>query len=145
MRFVISRLPKNYHQLGQRIFYGFWLLIVGIFLFSSSIEAYANLQNNQAINGPFDEYSMEVYNFIKEKTPPDSVIIFFKPRAMRLMTDHDTLMSTECERLSLGDYLVLSRKVGENQQIAPEEIDSCNLPLDEVLKNRRFVVYEILK
>ena len=64
---------------------------------------------------------------------------------MRLMTDHDTIMSTECDRMSLGDYIVLSRKVGENQQIAPEEIDSCNLPLDEVFRNRRFIIFEILK
>lgn len=145
MKFVISKLPVNYSRSGQWIFYGFWLSIIGIFLFNSSIDAYANLQNNRSINGPFDEYSMEIYNYIKEKTPPDSVIIFFKPRAMRLMTEHDTLMSTECERMSLGNYIVLSRKVGENQQIAPEQINACNLPLDEVLRNRRFVVYEILK
>jgi hypothetical protein len=145
MKSVISKLPGNYHRSGRWVFYGFWLSIIGIFLFNSSIDAYANLQNNRSINGPFDEYSMEVYNYIKEKTPPDSVIIFFKPRAMRLMTDHDTLMSTECERLSLGNYIVLSRKAGENQQIAPEQINTCKLPLDEVLKNRRFAVYEILK
>ena len=145
MKSVISKLPENYHQSAQWIFYGFWLSIISIFLFNSSIKAYANLQNNRSINGPFDAYSIEVYNFIKEKTPPDSVIIFFKPRAMRLMTDHDTLMSTECERISLGNYIVLSRKVGENQQIAPEQINTCNLLLDEVLRNRRFVVYEILK
>jgi len=145
MKSVISKLPGNYQQSGRWIFYGFWLSIIGIFLVNSSINAYANLQNNRSINGPFDPYSMEVYNFIKEKTPPESVIIFFKPRAMRLMTGHDTIMSTECDRMSLGDYIVLSRKVGENQQIAPEEIDACNLPLDEVLKNRRFIVYKILK
>ena len=145
MKSVILKLPWNYHQSGQWVFYGFWLSIIGVFLFNSSVNAYANLQNNRSINGPFDPYSMEVYNFIKEKTPPDSVIIFFKPRALRLMTDHDTLMNTECERMSLGDTIVLSRKVGENQQIAPEQINTCNLPLDEVLRNRRFVVYEILK
>jgi hypothetical protein len=40
---------------------------------------------------------------------------------------------------------VLSRKVGENNQIPPEQIDSCNLPLNEVLRNNRFLVYEIQK
>jgi hypothetical protein len=64
---------------------------------------------------------------------------------MILMTGHDTIMSTECDRMYLGDYIVLSRKVGENQQITPEEIGTCNLPLDEVLKNNRFIVYEIQK
>ena len=145
MRAVIGRLPMNYHQTGQWIFYGLWLSIIGIFLFNSSIDAYTNLQNDRSINGPFDMYSMEVYNFIKEETPADSVIIFFKPRAMRLMTDRDTIMSTECERMPLGNYIVLSRKVDENQQIPPEQINECNLPLDEVLRNRRFVVYKILK
>ena len=145
MRAVISKLPATYYQPGEWIFYGFWLSVLGIFLFNSSMDAYINLKNNRSINGPFDIYSMEVYNFIKEETPADSVIIFFKPRALRLMTDRDTLMSTECERMPLGNYIVLSRKVDENQQIAPEKINECNLPLDEVFRNRRFVVYEILK
>jgi hypothetical protein len=64
---------------------------------------------------------------------------------MVMMTEHPTIMSTECDRMLKGDYIVLSRKVGENQQIAPEEIEACNLPLAEVLKNNRFVVYEIEK
>ena len=145
MRSVISRLPMNYHQPGQWIFYGVWISMMGIFLFNSSIDAYTNLQNDRSINGPFDMYSMEVYQFIKEETPADSVIIFFKPRALRLMTDRDAIMSTECERMPLGNYIVLSRKVDENQQIPPEQINECNLSLDEVFRNRRFVIYKILK
>ena len=145
MKSVINMLPGAYHQPGQRVFFGFWILIASIFLFNSSVSAYANLRNHRSINGPFDPFSIQVYDYIKEKTSRDSVIIFFKPRAMRLMTDHDAIMSTECNRMSLGHYIVLSRKVGENQQIAPEEIDSCNLPVDEVLRNRRFIIYEILK
>jgi len=145
MKFAVNNLPEKYQPLGQWLSYSFWLLIVGIFLFNSSFNAYVNLRNNRSINGPFDPYSMQVYDYIKEKTAPDSVIVFFKPRAMRLMTDRNTIMSTECDHMTLGDIIVLSRKVGENQQIAPEEIDSCNLPLDEVLRNRRFIIYEILK
>jgi hypothetical protein len=64
---------------------------------------------------------------------------------MVLMTGHPTIMSTECDRMYKGDYLVLSRKVGENQQIPPEEIEACNLPLNRVLRNNRFVVYKIEK
>jgi hypothetical protein len=64
---------------------------------------------------------------------------------MVMMTGHPTIMSTECERMLKGDYIVLSRKVGENQQIPPEKIGACGLPLNEVLKNSRFVVYQIEK
>jgi hypothetical protein len=145
MKSLINKLPARYHPAGQTLFYGFWILIAGMFLVQSGQYAYLNLGNNRAINGPFDPYSTEVYNYIKEQTPPDSVVIFFKPRVMVLMTGHPTIMSTECDRMLKGDYLVLSRKVGENQQIPPEEIDACKLPLDQVLRNNRFVVYRIQK
>ncbi len=145
MKAVIRRTPETYRRTSQGALYGFWLLLAGIFFFTSSANAYVNLQNNRQINGPFDPYSTEVYRYIKEKTPQDSVVVFFKPRVMVMMTGHPTIMSTECERMLKGDYIVLSRKVGENQQIAPEEIDACNLPLSEVRKNNRFVVYEIEK
>lgn len=145
MKFLIGNLPDAYRLTGQRIFYGFWILIAGVFLLRSTANAFLNLQNDRAINGPFDPYSMEVYDYIKEETPPESVVIFFKPRVMVMMTGHPTIMSTECDRMLKGDYLVLSRKVGENQQITPEEIDLCSLPLDQVLRNNRFVVYKIEK
>jgi len=145
MKAAIHKMPEAYHRAGQTAFYGFWLLIAGSFLFISTARAYNNLQNNREINGPFDPYSREVYNYIKEETPPDSVIIFFKPRVMLMMTEHPTIMSTECDRMLKGDYIVLSRKVGENQQIPPENIDTCNLPLKRVLRNNRFIVYEIQK
>jgi hypothetical protein len=145
MKFVAQKLPEKYASVGRRAVYGFWSLMALVFLFTSSINAYTNLQNDRAINGPFDPYSKEVYKYIQEETPANSVVIFFKPRAMRLMTGHNSLMSTECDRMLRGDYLVLSRKVGRNLQIPPEEIDACNLPLSEVLKNSRFIVYKVQK
>ena len=145
MKFLIERLPEGYHLIARRAVYGFWILIAGLLFVKSSTNAYLNLQHDRGINGPFDPYSTEVYNYIKEKTPPDSVVVFFKPRVMVMMTEHPTIMSMECERILKGDYLVLSRKVGENQQIAPEDIDACNLPLDRVLRNNRFIVYQIQK
>lgn len=145
MKLMISKLPEGFALLGQRVFFGFWILIASVFLLESGRNAYVNMQNNRVINGPFDPMSIEVYNYIKEETPPDSVIVFFKPRVMVMMTEHRSIMSMECDRILKGDYLVLSRKVGENQQITPEEIASCNLPLDQVLRNNRFVVYQIQK
>ena len=145
MKTIIARLPVKYHLAGERLHYGFWILIAGIFLFTASANAVVNLQGGRNISGPFDPFSIEVYDYIKEKTPADSIVVFFKPRVMVLMTGHDTIMSMECDRILLGDYLVLSRKVGDNQQIPPEDIKSCGLPLEQVLKNQRFIIYRILK
>ena len=143
MKFLISKLPERARLVGQRAFFASWILIAAIFLVKSGVSAYVNIQNDRTINGPFDPFSVEVYNYIKNETPPESVVVFFKPRVMVMMTDHPTIMSTECDRILKGDYLVLSRKVGENQQITPEQIDTCNLPLEQVLKNNRFIVYQI--
>lgn len=145
MKYALGRMPGPYAKMGNQAFIGFWLLVIGIFFYQSAADAYANLQNERSINGPFDPVSRQVYDYIQREAPADSVIVFFKPRAMMLMTGHDSLMSTECNRILKGDYLVLSRKVGENNQIPPEQIDSCNLPLNEVLRNNRFLVYEIQK
>jgi len=145
MKTAVEKLPEKYHQIGQGVFYGFWLVIIGIFLFNSAMRAYNNAKNGRNINGPFDPISMEMYSYIKQKTPSDSILIFFKPRALRLMTNHDTLMINQCEGMLKGDYIVLSKKVGENNQVPPERIDSCNLPLDNVFENRRFIIYQILK
>src|SRR5690349_1586326 len=98
MKSVLEKLPPNYACTGQWIFYGLWSVVIVIFLFNSTVNAFNNLKNDRAINGPFDTYSREVYEYIKEKTPANSVVVFFKPRAMRLMTEHDSLMSTECDR-----------------------------------------------
>lgn len=145
MKFAAGKLPEKYRLTGQRVMYGFWIAIAGYFLVTSSVSAYYNVRNGRQINGPFDPVSMEVYDWVERKTSPDSVLIFYKARAMRLMTDHPTIMINECDGMLKGDYLILSKKVGENNQVPPEEIDACNLPIDKVFDNRRFIIYEIVK
>ena len=138
----LSENKKANFQKGANIFL---LIIVGVFAYNAGTNAYGNLRTNREINGPFDPFSMETYDFIKNNTPANSVIVFFKPRAMHLMTDRKSLALTECERIPEGDYLALSKKVGENLQIPPENIVECNLNLIKIYENRRFVVYQILK
>ena len=145
MKFALGKLPAERARTGQMVFYGFWSFLIAFFLVTSSVQAYINLKNDRDISGPFDPYSKEVYKYIQEQTPASSVVVFFKPRVMKLMTDRDSIMSMECSRVLKGDYLVLSRKVGPNQQIPPEEIGACHLPLEEVLRNNRFIVYKIQK
>jgi len=145
MRLINSKVGDTQKSILQKSAYTYLLFIIVFFVYNAGTNAYGNLQADREINGPFDPFSMETYDFIKTNTPPESVIVFFKPRAMRLMTDRDSLALTECDRIPEGDYLALSKKVGENLQIPPERIDECNLSLDKVFENRRFVVYQILK
>jgi hypothetical protein len=143
MRVTLEKAGENQKAILQKGAYAYLLLIVVLFAYISGSNAYANLRAGREVNGPFDPYSLETYDFIKKNTPPDSVIVFFKPRAMRLMTERASLALTECDRMLEGDYLALSKKVGENLQIPPERIDECHLPLDKVFENRRFIVYRL--
>lgn len=144
MKTVIARLPGRLQGNGQLAFVAFWLVISGVFLTTSISQAYVNLRNGRAINGPFDAFSTEMFDFIKEETPPESIIIFFKPRAMRLFTERDSIMVLECERLPAGDYVAIHKK-WDNSQIQPQDIGECGIPLENVFENRRFIVYKILK
>ena len=80
MKTAINKLPEQFRLGVQRSYYGLWAAIACIFLFTSGRNAMANIQNDRAINGPFDPYSLQVYDYIKEKTSPDSVVVFYKPR-----------------------------------------------------------------
>jgi 4-amino-4-deoxy-L-arabinose transferase-like glycosyltransferase len=141
---IIGRLPERSQSVSTWIPSLLWIALAGIFLFNSGTRAYSNLQNNRKINGPFDSYSDEVFRYIQDETPPDSVIIFFKPRAMRLFTDRDSIMVLECENLLKGDYFV-QHKNWEYSQILPNDLPDCNLALKDVFENQRFIVYETPK
>jgi len=134
--------PQQPH--GQTVINLFFLTISLIFLGTSVFNAYNNLKSGREIAGPFDPYSDDLFEFVKANTSADSVVIFFKPRAMHLFTNRDSVMVLECDRLSLGDYVAIHKK-WDNSQIPPEQIDECGFPLNSVFENRRFIVYQILK
>jgi hypothetical protein len=141
---AVRALPGRFDLPGRGVTYLFWLVLAGLFLFHSGTRAYTNLKDERRINGPFDPFTSDMYNFVRAETPSDSVFVFFKPRAFRLFTDRDAIMSLECDRLLLGDYVVLHR-TWEYSQILPSQIEECNSPLVTVYENRRFIVYEVEK
>ncbi len=141
---IVEKLPARYLSVGRGFNSGLWILLAGLFLFHSANYAHTNLKNERQINGPFEPFSMEMYEYVRENTPPDSVIVFFKPRALRLFTHRNTIMSIECDRLLRGDYVIL-HKNWEYSQFLPGDIQTCHLPLKLVYENRKYLVYELHK
>ncbi len=144
MKLAIERLPAGWQTLAPRAVTGFWGILLLLSLGTSVYSAWGNLAANRDINGPFDEFSYDLYEFIRDETPADSVIVFVRPRAMRLFTDRDSFMTTRCEDLPRGDYVAVHEKIGDVGQIPPEQISACpGAALEEVFNNRRFTVYRI--
>ncbi len=146
MKLTAARLKTGWKKPVGIALTGFWLLLIVVSFVISLNAARENLSTDRATNGPFDPVSAEMFAFLREKTPAESVVIFFKPRALRLFTNRDSFMTERCADLPKGDYLTLSKKVEDNGQIAPEEIASCTgVKLEEVFSNRRFTIYKFGK
>ncbi len=130
------------------ILYVYRVCFCVILLAGLGLSSYASIQNmsaGRAINGPFDSYSQEMYAFIRKNTLPDKVMIFMRPRALRLFTDRDAFLTENCADLIKGDYVILHQKMEDNGQIPPGQILSCKptLQMREVYRNKRFLVYQI--
>jgi hypothetical protein len=141
---AFSRIPTTWQTRASRAVTVLWGLLLILSLGISANMAYVNMASRRDINGPFDPVSYELYDFIRTKTPADSVIIFVRPRALRLFTNRDSFMTTECADLPKGDYVAIHRKMGNGGQIAPDQITACPaVTLAPVFKNTRFIVYRI--
>jgi len=146
MNLATARLRADWRKPTGRVLTGFWLLLIVVSFGVSFGYARDNLSSDRATNGPFDSVSAEMFAFLREKTPAESIVVFFKPRALRLFTDRDAFMTDLCADLPKGDYLSLSEKAGDNGQIAPEKIANCTgVKLEKVFNNKRFTVYKINK
>ncbi|MEW5938082.1 MAG: hypothetical protein AB1750_00355 [Chloroflexota bacterium] len=139
-------LTERYQRAGQWLTRGFWLVILAAFAWTSLSSAYNNLAQGR---GPYgnvlDPLSVKMFGYIRLNTPEDSVVAFYKPRALRLFTGRDALLIDTCDALPKADFVVLRKSRGAVDQIAPNEIETCNpsVQVSEVFDNEKFVVYKI--
>ncbi len=146
LNMVVARLNAAWQKPAGMSAIGFWVVLALVSLWVSIDLGRANLAGNRSITGPFDPVSAEMFKFLRENTPADSVVVFFRPRAMRLMSGRDAFITDDCSQLAKGNYLALSRKVEANGLIPLQELTQCpGVGLKSVFENRRFVVYEIGK
>lgn len=140
-------LTKKHQRLGAGLTRILWLAVITVFAFTSFGRALDNLEQGRGPYGNvFDPQSLELFEFVRANTPGDSVLAFYKPRALRLFTGRDTLMIETCNALSKADFVVLRKSRGAVDQIAPNEVTSCSpsLQVTEVFDNEKFVAYEIV-
>jgi 4-amino-4-deoxy-L-arabinose transferase-like glycosyltransferase len=142
---------RSAHQLAAvPAAYSFWFALIIVSVSACVQAGRANLSAGRipprAAWGAFSPTSEQMYAFVRSQTAADSVIIFFKPRAMRLMTGRDSIMMLRCSRLRRGDYVIIERTRGGVEQISPREIASCGPALDPnpVFENEEFTAYRVL-
>jgi hypothetical protein len=99
------------------------LLVLGFFVIRSMENAYDNLAAQRKTTiGPYVASSQEMFSFISRQTEPESRIVFFKPRAMRMLTDRKSLALQDGAALAAGDYVCLNLTAKDGDQVSNELI-----------------------
>jgi hypothetical protein len=148
---VIQRTTPKRNTLMIGLLSVFSALIIAQFMIAEISSGISNLEHQRIeAQGPYSSQSTEMFNFIRSNTPADSVMVFFKPRAMRLLTDRNSIYATTCQTLERGDYLVWMNPAqlpNNKLQISGDEMESCikNLVLEKIFENKESTIYAISK
>jgi len=124
------------------------VLLAAFFFARQSLKLdLANFRNHrEAASGPFTPASREMFDYMTTNTDPSSVIVFFKPRAMRLLTGRASLEWNNPTELPPGQYLCLYRNEDEGSQLAASDVaalqDAGKVKL--IFENSDFQLFQIL-
>ena len=162
LRYIFSLLPFYMYFLmiglkgfsfkgtacGPAVFKGAFSFLMMFFLVQTTYAASTNMSYGRSIaDGPFRPESAEMIQFIKKHSGKEDVIVFFKPRAMALMTDRDAFFTNEMSNLAeRGDYLVISKKKPRNQVSIESDEFKEKVGRGAFVKefeNNGFVIYRI--
>jgi hypothetical protein len=118
-------------------------LLASVTLARDNLTSGGTTSGNRA--GPFSSASSDMFRFIRDNTSTGSIIIFFKPRAMRLLTNRDSFMTLDCADLRGGDYVVTAKDMDHYNQIPPQLVETCDphRTLMRAYDNLQFTVYQI--
>ena len=143
---------KAFEGVWTRIVQGLVVCLLAVvalyFLRFSTQNAFANiLVHRNVSSGPFAETSHDMFSFIRENTPEDSVVVFFKPRAMRMLTNRRSVQVDNPHNLTLGSHLCieLGNDAG-NLQLSDGTVQQLleDQKLHLIYQNSDFRLYRIL-
>jgi hypothetical protein len=146
MKIATAALPARMQRAAAISLLCIWLVPTVLSLGFGIHAAWMNLSvGRQPPAGPYEPAAADMFSFIRHATPQDSVVIFRKPRAMRLLTDRDAFLTTDCDDLPMADYVVIVKEGDTKFQISPSRIGSCNPNVELTRKYGRggFEVFEI--
>ena len=99
------------------------IFVLTYFTMHSVHSVYVNLiRHRERSAGPFSLGAKSMFSFIRQNTDSNSTIVFFKPRAMTMLTGRKSIMINTIEQLSRGDYLSIYSSGSTPDQISDEAL-----------------------
>ena len=153
--FVITGLEKmsqthsGVYRLFDKVMYGFpVVVIICYFTYSTLTGVYINVKANRYTNsGPYAQTAKDMFAYISDNIEAASTVVFFKPRAMRMMTGRKSIMIDKPEELTRGDYLCTYSRSEVGSQISINDIMDLvkKRYIELIFKNNDFEVYRLSK
>ena len=121
-----------------------WCIVMSFALVS--LTNADNIQRDRHIDdGPFTADASEMFEFVRTQTPADSVIVFFKPRALKLLTGRQSFQSDRLQDLVPGMYVCLYLATGGYNQL---QLDTAERLMTEgrlqaVSRSGRYALFRV--
>lgn len=133
-------LPEKWRWVNPTVTQVCLVGIVGYFALVSIRTTTASLAGEIHHDGPADRDGLSLLEFVRKRTEPQDIIVFFKPRAMWLLTGRDSYLAVDCGKLGQADYVVINNLIAGGQQVPPARIPFCYSGVI-VFSNPTFTVY----
>lgn len=130
-------------NLGKIARADFAIVLILCMLFGSIRIARGDTASTKTIESVNSQYALEVYDYINENLDTDDVVIFYRPRILRLYTDvYSYTNDTELPE-TIGDADYILNYAGDNRYV--EYIIKNKDSLEQVFSNGYFKLYKIDK
>jgi hypothetical protein len=101
----------------------------------------------KTIRGPYEPACQELQHFITLHTTSDDLLVFHKPRIMRLLTGRNCILDNRISHIRgmSNAYLLIDLQSADRSQIAKDVVDSLLLadPSSVVFRNDHFLAFKI--
>lgn len=117
------------------------MVIMGYFVINNLVFTASHKAKQLEFGGSFSPLALEVYEFIKAKTPQDAKILFIKPRVLYLATHRLSFASSNINRIKEADYVLLCDDMPFSQEGDLRFQEQVKL----VFENAKFRLYQVLR
>jgi hypothetical protein len=112
---------------------------------ATDTRIYANyhLRDTAVINGPTTPAALEMQQMVRQCTRGDDVVVFFRARAMSLLTERKSIQTGNIDQvMARGDWYVMNVGSTYSQPLV-EDADAARLGLRKVWANAEWVLWLI--
>jgi 4-amino-4-deoxy-L-arabinose transferase-like glycosyltransferase len=131
--YIISGLLSV--NMETKINSNYFIFILGALCLLQYTKGIANIlkEQNTTIIGPQEKPATEAFDYIRDKTPQNAVIIFIKPTVLSLYADRKSLTNRNDQDLSTIEKKF--REIGANYYLTVTDLQ--NTPLDNFLAENK--------